>query len=107
MDEVKPATLRKRKERERKKAEGIKPAVYNPSENERRMLDFNRDYRGGYDENEYIRFLIRRDHEELAKIGNLGTCDYCGKQLPQGCEGKWKGAGDCFKTIKERELLSL
>tara|TARA_R110000782_G_C14819187_1_gene413755 strand:+ start:20944 stop:21258 length:315 start_codon:yes stop_codon:yes gene_type:complete len=101
------AKLRKQKERELAKQRGETTVSVKLSQLHSERLEWVASVRG-YDKAEYIALLIHRDAESLeSTLDDLGKCSYCGNELPKGCAAKWKGHGECFKTIKQRELLSL
>lgn len=63
---------------------------------------------GPYEWQEYVETLIRQDSERLAiHLEQLAQapCQYCGKILPEGCGGAFRGEGACFKTREEKQLL--
>lgn len=89
---------------------GIKEYRVQLSQVEVSTLDELRKFRGGYDVNEYLATLIRRDRQRMEEEKKqLGTCDFCGEPLPNGCKnglGKpsFKGRGECFYTQNEKAL---
>lgn len=97
---AKSAAQRKRDSRKSQaESEGSEVAT-NLWPTELEMLDKNRVFRGGYDRNEYIATLIRRDDERvLNEQGFIGECKFCLEPLPKGCGTKWKGRGECYLTI--------
>lgn len=102
---VSPSTLRKRKEREIKASLGIKKVVTELSKSEWNMLREICEFRGGYDNNEAIRFFIRREFELVQELKeSMGKCGFCDNPLPKGCKGTFKGQEQCFLTQKAKEL---
>lgn len=104
------AAQRKRQQRERDKAMGIKTLQLPLSENERVMLQYNCRIRGGidgpYDATEYIATLIRRDGARLKRdLSQLGKCANCDKPLPEGCAAKRRNEQDCWHHGTKRQLL--
>ncbi|MGO3406772.1 hypothetical protein [Marinomonas sp.] len=84
---------------------GIKEYRVQLSQVEVSTLDELRKFRGGYDVNEYIATLIRRDKERMEREkAELGKCEFCDNELPSGCAKKFKGHGRCFYTINEKAL---
>lgn len=101
------AAKRKQAEREKDRADGVvRVSMKLTSEHGERLNELCA--LTEYDKAELVALLIHRQWQKTkAIVEPLGKCEYCAEQLPQGCGGKWKGAGECFKTIKQRELLSL
>jgi hypothetical protein len=101
------ATKRKQAEREKDKAEGmVRVSMKLTSEHGARLNELCE--LTEYDKAELVALLVHRHWQKVkAIVETLGDCEYCGNALPQGCGGKWKGHKECFKTIKQRELLSL
>ena len=98
---------RKQEERERDRKEGIVRVSMKLTQEHGERLNELCDLME-YDKAELVALLIHRKWQEVKAVtDDLGVCEFCDKQLPQGCQGKWKGRGECFKTIKQRELLSL
>ena len=61
--------------------------------------------RAPYSRNEYISLLILCDDQRLDRQeAALGGCKRCGKALPEGCNGNYKGEGACWFT---RDCLSM
>ena len=101
------AKLRKQKERELAKQRGEVTVSVKLSQLHSERLEWAASVRG-YDKAEYIALLVHRDAETLeSTLDNLGTCSYCGNELPSGCVAKWKGHKSCLMTVKQREVLSL
>lgn len=103
------ASERKRRQREKLKAMGIKVVEVKLSAKERETLEHCCKVRGGvrgpYDADEYIATLIRRDAEKLKRdLSQLGKCGYCKTELPEGCGGLFKGQCDCWHTLGYRDL---
>lgn len=103
----KKSAVAKRQERRRAelKAQGFKEVDLILGPAEQVMLDEGRRVRGGvngpYDVTEYLAALIREDNQRLH--GLLGEarqypCRQCGKPLPQGCGGTFKGELACLHT---------
>ena len=102
------AAQRKQAQREREKSFDIKRIEVPLSATERAMLAEGCEFRGGYDANEYIATLIRRDHTRIQEIkAELGSCEFCQSPLPTGCNKIHKGRAECFHTHKARQILSL
>lgn len=102
---IKPATKRQQKRRARLGAAGIKEIKAKLSPAERIMLEESRVVRGGidgpYDVEEYICALVREDHARLkGQIADAQRypCGQCGKTLPAGCGGAFKGELTCLHT---------
>ena len=64
-----------------------------------------------YSSEEALQSLIHRVYSEIPKIeADLGTCEMCGEQLPQGCAklkegGLFKGDSNCFHTINRVRIF--
>lgn len=108
--EFKPS--RKAIQRERDKASGTKRIELRLSAELTAKLEQACTVRGGslgpYEFQEYIQTLIEQDAERLAiHLEQLAQapCGYCGKMLPEGCGGSFRGEGACFKTREEKQLL--
>ena len=104
------ATERKRRQREKRKAMGIRVIEVKLSTKEQEMLERGCKVRGGirgpYDADEYIATLICRDAEQLERdLSRLGKCEKCKSSLPGGCDGLFKGDDQCWHTHKARELM--
>lgn len=101
------AAKRKQEERERDKQEGVvRVSMKLTQEHGERLNELC--YLMEYDKAELVALLIHRKWQEIKAVtDSLGECEFCREQLPKGCQGKFKGHGMCFKTIKQRELLSL
>lgn len=106
-----PATKRKRDQRQRNAALGIKRVEVALSERERQQLETLRIARAGsgepYSADEYISTLIRRDWERwLEQEAELKqqTCQNCDCALPEGCGGTFKGEGACWLTLGEQAI---
>ncbi|MNM21446.1 hypothetical protein D3C81_318060 [compost metagenome] len=100
-----PEAIRQQRHRERVKEAGLKEVstVLGPAE--LAMLEEGCQVRGGldgpYEVAEYLAALIREDNARLK--GQLAEarqwpCRQCGKPLPQGCGGAFKGELACLHT---------
>ncbi len=101
---------RKKAQRDRLAKFEIKVVEVKLSKRERETLAQNCKVRGGvrgaYDADEYIATLIRRDAERLEQqLAELGCCGKCGSPLPGGCDGLFKGDGECWHTDKAKSLM--
>jgi len=108
-EKKKSQNLRKKKERDKKKAMGVKKVEVTLSQSDRDKLTELCQVRGGvrgpYDADEFIATLIRRNHENLqAQLKALGKCPSCKLELPGGCNGSFKGQSDCWHTLEYRQL---
>jgi hypothetical protein len=89
---------------------GIQEYRVQLSQKESDALNTLREFRGGYDVNEYIATLIRRDQARMEEEKkHLGTCKFCDEPLPMGCKNglgkpRFKGRGECFYTQEEKML---
>ncbi|MEO9655924.1 hypothetical protein [Marinomonas sp.] len=98
------------KDKERYADMGIQEVRIKLSQTERDSLEELRLFRGGYDVNEYIATLIRRDSERMQEEKkSLGTCEFCHEPLPMGCKNgvgsaRFKGYAQCFYTSEEKKL---
>lgn len=112
-DKVKKAgTQRQQKRRALLRAKDIKEVTAKLSPAERAMLDEARTIRGGldgpYDVEEYICALVREDSARLkGQIADAQRypCKQCGKTLPAGCGGAFKGELACLHTPTAWKLL--
>lgn len=103
------AAERKQKSREAAKAAGVSRIEVGLGKNEVSRLDELCKTRGGvrgpYSTDEYISLLIHRDWQKLQQqLAELDKCAHCGDQLPEGCQGLFKGAVTCWHTFKAKEL---
>ncbi|MGL4505841.1 MAG: hypothetical protein ACRCUF_08910 [Aeromonas sobria] len=105
-------TDRKAAQRERDKATGVKRVELRLPAALAEKLEMGMTVRGAdlgpYGIQEYIETLIEMDADKLAlQLEQLAEvpCRYCGKALPEGCGGSFKGEGACLKTREEKQLL--
>ncbi|WP_394178450.1 hypothetical protein [Marinomonas posidonica] len=103
------ATKRQQEKRAKDKARnqemGLKEIRIQLSRAQLADLKELRRFRGGYDVNEYIATLIRRDKQRMeTEQAQLGQCQFCQKALPKGCNKHFKGHGQCFFTREEKKL---
>ena len=108
------AAQRKRDQRQREKATGLKEVRLKLSEEEHRRLRELCRIRAGvgepYDVGEYLALLMDRDWKKLqAQLHDLGTqrCAKCDASLPQGCDGLFAGDSACFHTWPNGKVLAL
>lgn len=101
----KAGTKRQQRRRDRLKEQDIKEVTAKLGPVERAMLDESRAIRGGidgpYDVEEYIAALVREDAARLkGQIAEAQRypCKQCGKTLPAGCGGAFKGELACLHT---------
>ncbi|MGE6294225.1 hypothetical protein [Aeromonas media] len=106
-----PAIKRKRDQRRRRAAMGIKRVEMALSTRERQWLDHLCIARAGtgvpYSADEYISTLIRRDWElwlEQEAELNVTTCQHCSNVLPGGCGGAFKGEEVCWHTAGDKAI---
>ena len=104
-NEKKAGTKRQQRRRERLKEQDIKEVTAKLGPVERAMLDESRAIRGGvdgpYEVEEYIASLVREDAARLkGQIAEAQRypCKQCGKTLPVGCGGAFKGELACLHT---------
>lgn len=104
-NDKKAGTKRQQRRRERLKDQDIKEVTAKLGPAERAMLDESRTIRGGiegpYDVEEYIAALVREDAARLkGQIADAQRypCNQCGKTLPAGCGGAFKGELACLHT---------
>lgn len=102
------STIRKQRQRQREQAEGLAVISFKVTQDHKKRIEATACARG-YDVNEYISLLTHRDSQAVdGLISDLGSCDFCGNELPGGCvDDMHKGHGECWKTSKRREVLSL
>lgn len=110
--EKKAGTQRQQKRRARLKEQDIKEITTKLGPAERAMLDESRTVRGGldgpYEVEEYIAALVREDAARLkGQIAEAQRypCKQCGKTLPAGCGGAFKGELACLHTPTAWKLL--
>lgn len=103
---------RKAAQRARDKASGTKRVELRLSAEMAAKLEQACTVRGGslgpYEIQEYLITLMEKDFESLAlHLEQLAQapCSYCGKVLPEGCGGSFRGEGACFKTREEKQLM--
>ncbi|MGL4504962.1 MAG: hypothetical protein ACRCUF_04425 [Aeromonas sobria] len=103
---------RKAAQRARDKASGTKRVELRLSAEMAAKLEQACTIRGGslgpYEIQEYLITLMEKDFESLAlHLEQLAQapCSYCGKVLPEGCGGSFRGEGACFKTREEKQLM--
>lgn len=103
--EKKAGTQRQQKRRALLKEQDIKEVTAKLGPVERAMLDESRAIRGGvdgpYEVEEYIAALVREDAARLkGQIAEAQRypCKQCGKTLPVGCGGAFKGELACLHT---------
>lgn len=101
----KAGTKRQQRRRERLKEQGIKEVTAKLGPGLLALLDESRAIRGGvdgpYDVEEYIAALVREDAARLkGQIADAQRypCGQCGKTLPAGCGGAFKGELACLHT---------
>lgn len=104
-NEKKGGTKRQQKRRALLKEQDIKEVTAKLGPVERAMLDESRAIRGGvdgpYEVEEYIAALVREDAARLkGQIAEAQRypCKQCGKTLPVGCGGAFKGELACLHT---------
>lgn len=100
-----PEAVRQQRRRERLKESQLKEVATILGPGDLAMLEESRAVRGGvdgpYGVDEYLAALIREDHARLQ--GQLAEaqqypCRQCGKTLPKGCGGAFKGELACLHT---------
>ncbi len=104
-DPVKPGTKRQRKNRAKLKAGGIKEVRFKLRPAIAAELAESMAARSGvgepYEMEEYLVALIREDAARLkGQIADAQKypCQQCGKVLPEGCKGAFKGELACLHT---------
>lgn len=106
---AKSATDRKAQQRAKLAANGGQRYELVLTQQETQMLERNRQRRNPdrapYSRNEYISLLILCDDQRLERQeAALGSCQRCGKTLPYGCNGDYRGEAACWFT---RDCLSM
>jgi hypothetical protein len=103
--EKKGSTKRQQKRRAKLKADGVKEVTAKLGPALLAMLDNSRTVRGGtdgpYEVEAYIAALVREDAARLeGQIADAQRypCRQCGKTLPEGCKGAFKGELACLHT---------
>lgn len=104
-DKVKPATKRQQKRREKLKASKVKELSFETTEAMYAVLQNSMAIRSGvgeqYSITEYMNALVREDAARLkGQIADAQRypCKQCGKTLPVGCGGAFKGELACLHT---------
>lgn len=99
------ATKRQQKRRAKLKEQGVKELSPKFCPTVLAMLDNSRTVRGGtdgpYSVEEYLAALVREDDARLkGQIADAQRypCNQCGKTLPTGCGGAFKGELACLHT---------
>lgn len=102
---VKPATKRQQKRREKLKASRVKELSFETTEAMYGVLQNSMAIRSGlgeqYTVTEYMNALVREDAARLkGQIADAQRypCRQCGKVLPEGCGGAFKGELACLHT---------
>ena len=106
---AKSATERKAAQRQRVKQSGGSRDDLVLTDKENAALEKNRRRRNPghrpYSRTEYIGLLILCDDERLERQeAGLGVCQRCGKTLPAGCGGDFRGEAACWFTRAFRVL---
>ncbi len=106
---VNPATIRKRKSRERLAKLGIKSVEVKLSAKERddlaRLCEIRGGVGGAYTVDEYISTLIRRDKERLQKqLTEDHCCDACSSIFPDGPGGEVNHDPDYWHPVGRKDL---
>ncbi|MEN4195461.1 hypothetical protein [Serratia marcescens] len=100
---AKSATDRKAQQRAKLAANGGLRHELVLTQQEAQMLERNRQRRNPgrtpYGRNEYLSLLILCDDQRLDRQeAALGSCQRCGKTLPGGCNGNYRGEAACWFT---------
>lgn len=100
---AKSATERKAEQRTKLAANGGLRHELVLTQQEAQILERNRQRRNPdrapYSRNEYISLLILCDDQRLDRQeAALGICQRCGKRLPGGCNGNYRGEAACWFT---------
>lgn len=110
--EKKDGTKRQQRRREKLKEQGVKELRPKLGPALLAMLDNSRTVRGGtdgpYEVDAYIAALVREDAARLkGQIADAQRypCKQCGKTLPVGCGGAFKGELACLHTPTAWKLL--
>lgn len=110
--EQKANTKRQQRRREKLKEQGVKELRPKLGPALLAMLDNSRTVRGGtdgpYEVDAYIAALVREDAARLkGQIADAQRypCKQCGKTLPTGCGGAFKGELACLHTPTAWKLL--
>jgi hypothetical protein len=107
MPKAKTAAERAKKSRDKRKSFGEKEVRLKLSNDEFEMLEKMCKLRAPclepYTPSDYLVTLFRQllplDHKQYhLQAKALGVCDGCNAVLPSGCNGTFKGQGDCFYT---------
>ena len=111
-DKVKPATKRQQKRRAKLKANRVKEVTFETTEAMHAELQASMIIRAGlgeaYTVTEYMNALVREDAARLkGQIADAQQypCRQCGKTLPDGCKGAFKGELACLHTPASWKLL--
>ena len=111
-DNEKPATKRQQRRRARLKASKVKELTFETTEATFAELQASMATRAGlgepYTVTEYMNALVREDAARLkGQIADAQQypCRQCGKTLPEGCKGAFKGELACLHTPASWKLL--
>lgn len=111
-EEVKPGTKRQQRHRKKLKANGIREVKFQTTNAMYEVLEGSMRTRAGtgerYTFNEYMNALVREDAARLkGQIADAQQypCQQCGKPLPEGCKGAFKGELACLHTPASWKLL--
>lgn len=101
----KSAAQRKREQRERDKVKGVEVSTLRLVGTDAAKLEEVLRIRGGIDGPyslvEYVALVVRKDHAALTgqlEEAQRYPCRQCGKPLPGGCGGAFKGELECLHT---------
>ncbi len=109
---VKPATKRQQRRRAKLKENKVKELTFETTEATFAELQASMATRAGlgepYTVTEYMNALVREDAARLkGQIADAQQypCRQCGKTLPEGCKGAFKGELACLHTPASWKLL--
>ncbi|HAT8009616.1 TPA: hypothetical protein ACHWKL_003623 [Providencia stuartii] len=103
------AKERKRRQRANQRKDGLNRMEITLTNLEKEALEYlcihRNPGREPYDRNELISLLLLCDLERLKRQhAKLGACQHCNEQVPNHCNGLFKGQSNCWLTRDARQL---
>lgn len=103
------AKERKRRQRANQRKDGLHCMEFTFTDLEKDALDYlcihRNPGREPYDRNELVSLLLLCNLDQLKQqYTELGTCQHCNEQIPNHCDGLFKGQSNCWLTRDARQL---